>query len=1072
MLDSPSYCARTRFADICETFDGFIKVFPSRIWLLFTAAWLCICNTAAAQYKFGQAIQFARENGLPTNGARMVVAGEDGFVWTGADDGLCRFDGQQFKVWRRDPANPRSLFDNTVFGILPEKDRVWVATGQGISVLDIRADTFRHYQITPTGKAATLTRDFGFSASVLFKDSSGDIWVGTRTNGLWKYRPEKDDFYQYYYPPEAYSAISPMLDSPLSVLSIESDGDSLIWAGTPAGLQQINKRTGKVRWFTFPQRDKEYQVHVNAFRRLCYHSDGKLYVGSWGASVSVFDPEKHTLEPLFLKNKYGSDILHSPIAKILSRNDDELWITTLTGFVIYHTRWQEIVYAKYNKHIKQELYGAESIDKDGRAWQRTLQGIQCFDPLMQQFTQYSYGDLHTGQWGFTFYVLPESATDGLIVCPRYTDGIYRFDKLSHTWTKYPLNRQLAVRGFTRRRDGIYVVSAEEGLFTWSNAKGGQLRPEKNLQGIRFKRWGDALAARDGKVWICAGAEGLVCLDPAVPQPRIFGPELLGGSGPDGLLGFGALFEDSRGNIWFARNGGFGVYAAARDTVLNFLYEESNQNSFPLVNDFAEDKKRRVWLNSSDGWLGWLDPVRPELGVIHKMNLEEKGIMEDVFAIASDANGDIWGHTQGELLKINSGNLELTTFNFQYGVKDPDFFHFSILPSGELIFGGRNDIVLANPAELQRNRELPVPYITEIQVQNKTRHYPSLYGGEPVRLKHWENYFSVGFSAKAFTLGSETRFRYRLADFDDWTEANNRRFANYTNVPGGKYVFQLQAANNEGVWNETLLEIPVYIETAWWASWWFRSATLLAIGGMVYGAYQFRVYQIRRKARLKADYEKKLAQVEMSALLAQMNPHFLFNSLNSIDSYIVKNESKKASEYLNNFARLVRLILQHSRSEYISLADELEALDLYLQMENLRFDNCFDYKIEVDDSLRTSSIVIPPMLIQPFLENAIWHGLRHLQKEKCEGKILLKITRNGDYLRCIVEDNGIGREKSAALKAGKSVNNHKKSMGMRITRDRIDLINKLRNVDASVEIIDLKDEKGQPSGTRVELTIPV
>src|SRR5690606_37248156 len=122
----------------------------------------------------------------------------------------------------------------------------------------IRADTFRHYQITPTGKAATLSRDFGFSVSVLFKDPSGDIWVGTRINGLWKYRPEYDDFYQYPYPPEAYPSISPILDSPQSVLSIESDGDSLIWAGTPAGLQQINKRTGKVLWFTFPQQDKEY----------------------------------------------------------------------------------------------------------------------------------------------------------------------------------------------------------------------------------------------------------------------------------------------------------------------------------------------------------------------------------------------------------------------------------------------------------------------------------------------------------------------------------------------------------------------------------------------------------------------------------------------------------------------------------------------------------------------------------------------------------------------------------------------------------------------------------------------
>ena len=1030
--------------------------------------WLGVCGIAQAQYKFGQPIQFTRENGLPTNGARGVEAGEDGFIWMGADDGLCRFDGQQFKVWRRDPANPRSLFDNTVFSILPEKDKVWVATGRGISVLDIRADTFKHYQITSTGKAATLTRDFGLDVSVLFKDAAGEIWVGTRTNGLWKYLPESDDFYQYPYPPEAYPAIAPMLDSPKTILSIESDGDSLIWAGTPAGLQQLNKRTGKVRWFTFPQQNKDYQVNVNAFRRLCYHTDGKLYVGSWQASISVFDPKTQTLQPLFLKNKYGSDILQTPIAKILSRNTDELWITTLTGFVVYHTRWREIVFAKYNQPLKNEFYGAESIDKDGRAWQRTLNGIQCFDPLMQQFAQYSYGDIHTGQWGFTFYILPEVTGDGLIVCPRYTDGIYRFDKLSYSWTRFTFGKMLTVRGFTRRRDGVYLVSAEEGLFTWSPAKGSQLQPEKPVEGIRFKRWADALAARDGRVWVCAGGEGLVCLDPAKPKPRIFGPTALGGD----LIWVNCLFEDSRGNIWFSRNDGFGVYATNRDTVFTFIYKNLEKNSFPYVNDFAEDKKGRVWLNSNDGWLGRTDPARPELGVTDKMNLPNKGVPEGMFAIAADANGDIWGYTEKELLKLDAESLELTSFNFQYGVKDVDFYHFSILPSGELLFGGRNDIVLANPTELQRNRELPVPYVTDIQVLNKLRHYPSLYGGELVHLRHWENFFSVAFSAKAFTLGNETRFRYRLSGFDDWTETGNRRFANYTNVPGGEYVFQLQAANNEGIWNETILEVPVFVATAWWATWWLRGLGLLAIGGLIYGIYRYRVDQVRRKARLKAEYEKKLAHVEMSALLAQMNPHFLFNSLNSIDSYIVKNESKKASEYLNNFARLIRLILQHSRSEAVSLADELEALDLYLQMESLRFDRCFHYEIQVDESLRTSSIVIPPMLIQPYLENAIWHGLRHHQKGNCEGNILLKITREGDYLHCIVEDNGIGREKSAELKTGKSNNNHKKSMGMHITRDRLELLNKLRDMDAHVEIIDLKDENGQSKGTRVELTIPV
>jgi LytS/YehU family sensor histidine kinase len=202
----------------------------------------------------------------------------------------------------------------------------------------------------------------------------------------------------------------------------------------------------------------------------------------------------------------------------------------------------------------------------------------------------------------------------------------------------------------------------------------------------------------------------------------------------------------------------------------------------------------------------------------------------------------------------------------------------------------------------------------------------------------------------------------------------------------------------------------------------------------------------------------------------MNPHFLFNSLNSIDSYIIRNESKKASEYLNNFARLMRLILQNSRSNYISLKDELEALDLYLQMESLRFKNKFNYSITVDDNIDAASIVIPPMLIQPYVENAIWHGLMH-KSNGDEGKVEIHISRNNENLMCTIYDNGIGRKKAAELKAQKNTS-HKRSMGMQITQDRIEIINKLYDINASVHVDDMENGEGEAKGTRVQLIIPV
>lgn len=1036
--------------------------------------WLGWCQPLPGQHKFGQAVKFAREGGQPLREVRTVVAGADGFVWAGSTEGLFRFDGHQFRNWKHDPARANSLSDNTVTSILAEKDEVWVASNMGISVLDIRRDTFRHYQISANGKEKTRRQSFGYIVHVIFKDPRGNIWIGTRDHGVWRYRPESDDFYQYPYPESAYPDVKPLLGPDHWVLSLEAGGDSLIWAGTPGGLQQINVRTGAVRWFVFPQPDKDYQVNVNAFRRLCHHTDGKLYVGSWMAGMSVFDPSTGIFSPLPLKNDLGKEILASPIYKVISRDNEELWISALEGFVVYHTGRREVIFSKRNDLLKHQFYGVESIDRAGRYWQGTLDGIQCFDPQMQQFTPHSYEPLHNGRWGFSKHMIPETGGNAIMVCPIYTDGVYRFDLGKQSWTKYPFagkNTSLTVRGFVRRRDGSYMISAEEGLFHWAPGKNNVLRPVNPVPGLRFQRWGHALTTRAGKVWVSAGSEGLVCFDPETHRPRIVGADRMGGAERINLISSSDLFEDNQGNIWFSRNDGLGAYSPRRDTVFSFIYPES-ENTFPIARSFMEDRRGRLWVVGNDSWIGWANPEQPEAGVLFKMNLAEKGISEHIHFITADAQGDIWGYTNRVLFKIDADNLELSTYNFKYGVEEADFFHFSVLPSGVLLFGGRNDIVLADPSELQRNRELPVPYITEVRVLNQPHPYKALFGGETLRLAPSQNFFSVGFSAQAFTLGNDTRFRYRLAGFDDWAETDNRRFANYTNVPGGKYLFQLQAANNEGHWNDAILEIPVFVATAWWASWCFRAIALVLVAGLVIGIFWYRIRQVRRKARIRAEYEKRLAQMEMSALLAQMNPHFLFNSLNSIDSYIVKNESKKASEYLNNFARLMRLMLQHSRSELVSLADELETLDLYLQMESLRLDHCFEYEIRVEESLRTSSIVIPPMLIQPFLENAIWHGVRHLRRDAGTGKILLRITRTDDCLRCVVEDNGIGREKSAELKAGKAGKNHKKSMGMSITRDRIELLNQARNVDARIEVFDLKDENGQARGTRVELTIPV
>jgi sensor histidine kinase YesM len=220
-------------------------------------------------------------------------------------------------------------------------------------------------------------------------------------------------------------------------------------------------------------------------------------------------------------------------------------------------------------------------------------------------------------------------------------------------------------------------------------------------------------------------------------------------------------------------------------------------------------------------------------------------------------------------------------------------------------------------------------------------------------------------------------------------------------------------------------------------------------------------------KTKVELQQQATELEMQALRAQMNPHFIFNSLNSINRFILENNRLQASQYLTKFSKLIRMILQNSQASLITLESELEALRLYLDLESLRFDYHFDYTISISQELDLAAIKVPPLIVQPYVENAIWHGLM-LKKE--EGHLEISLFEKDDTLCCRITDNGIGRIKSAELKA-KSGSSHK-SMGMKITSDRISMLQNKNQFINHIQITDLVLADGTPGGTEVLLTLPL
>lgn len=340
---------------------------------------------------------------------------------------------------------------------------------------------------------------------------------------------------------------------------------------------------------------------------------------------------------------------------------------------------------------------------------------------------------------------------------------------------------------------------------------------------------------------------------------------------------------------------------------------------------------------------------------------------------------------------------------------------------------------------------------------------------PIALRPSENTIGISFSLIGFSANPSKAIEYCLEGFDKtWRSAKQQDTVYYENLSGGNYRFRLRTY---GADIEKTLSVS--IAQYFWQTAWFRLLTVVIV--IIGGALAYFLFQNRRlrekkialeHAQTLLGFRQKTAESEMKALRAQMNPHFIFNSLNSINAYILRNEGTTANAYLTDFAHLMRQLLDNSARETIPLENEIEFLQSYLRAETLRLENKLAWEIQVSDAVDTFETEIPSMILQPYLENAIWHGI----SPKPEGgRVLVAIRRDGDgALLLTVEDNGIGRERARALRAQRT--GAHESKGLKITEERLALYAQKHGTRSSVTTTDLFDGEGNAAGTRVEVRI--
>jgi sensor histidine kinase YesM/ligand-binding sensor domain-containing protein len=544
--------------------------------------------------------------------------------------------------------------------------------------------------------------------------------------------------------------------------------------------------------------------------------------------------------------------------------------------------------------------------------------------------------------------------------------------------------------------------------------------------------------------------------------------------------FEMKYDLSKDVLWIGtvRNGLF-RYDVKNNTFTQFMPDLSNPSSIggDWVRSIVIDSAGYVWMAADPVGLCRYDYNASAGKEFLNFSLHDGLPSNYISGMVVDKYGKIWMTSLNGLSSFDPETFQCVNYVVENGIYNNTFFYsnLSINSQNILLAGTERGYLEINPESMLSNSVPPKVRLVDFSVVEKNLKRNSISTDEAVKLKHFENYLIIDFAVINFTDPDRNTVYYTLdSDRYDWQTIKGINQIVFSNLSSGKYNFRLKAKNGDGVWSENIVSIPITIKPPFWLSWWFHSLLWMLLGLLVYLAFRYRLQQTIKAGRMEAEknlikttMEKEMAALEMTALRSQMNPHFIFNCLNSINRFIIVSDNDTASEYLTKFSRLIRQVLDNSRSEKISLIKEVDTVKLYIEMEKLRYADKFDFSIVMEPELLAEEIFIQPMLIQPYVENAIWHGLMH---KNGEGRIDITLSKTDNRLKIDITDDGIGRKRSMELKSKQMI--HNSSHGMKVTAQRMAMLNKKVNEKSEVIITDLYDNDSNATGTRVVLLLPV
>ncbi|MCB9234600.1 MAG: histidine kinase [Bacteroidia bacterium] len=1014
------------------------------------------------------------EDGLAGSHVCGITMDERGFLWIGTNFGVQRYDGLEFRTWSQVPGDTTSISGNLVYTLLgDQRGKIWVGTSSGLNLFDSRTEKFKQFHHIPTD-STSLGDD---RVEYVCKTSSGTIWVGTLFGGLNQFLPETETFKRYRPKPE-----NSYLNSVAFICEDKLNPD-LLWISGGGNSHWFFPKTGKFK----PLVSKDFPEFNGAvFFGIFQEGDSLVWLPTFGGGLFKFDRRDSS----WARFKYAigpSEVVGgNNMESISQKSTDEFWVSSVdSGFGVFHKKTGQFSWFKHDPAdpysiLPQHPTRNQFRDPSGTLWISMHQGISKTDPRLSQFREHKLG-YSNSKYPYDFQVtrvIEDTFRRKIFAATRNGSGIYQIDLDKQKYEYFPNHIHLKGDAENNFDDLILtqsgrIIGLNQGKLLEFFPSEGQYKPfpdEQFWNNLKDFQLESIMEDSYGNIWGGSSGKKICRISAQNQEITYYNTDSLDSKG-DGRVG--QLREAPDGTIWFAmQEGVYGLNPQTRK-ISGYRFDPKSAHgiSSKFIHGLEIDAQGNIWIGTQFGGVNRITPHAPGGEDILILDSRSGLSHNSVWALAKDRNGIIWACTQRGIASINPQTLKLRNFDHSDGLdpflNDPSL---SAGHSGVMYIGILNGLRYFHLDSLQENNWVPPLVLTSFKV-NGALFMP---GGlaidylDTIMLEPDENFISIEFSGINYQDPEGNKYLVKMEGVDDnWKNNGNKRQVDYPNLPPGWYRFWVKVANEDGIWNENPRSIAILIRPHWYQTWWFYLALTAITLGTLFALFRLRMAGVRKEEQLKSQFNQRLAEVEMAALRAQMNPHFLFNCINSINRLILSSKPREASVYLADFADLVRQVLKNSESNLISLAEELKALDLYINLEKLRFEDSFEYSCQTDSDIQLDFIRVPPLILQPFVENAIWHGLLHKTGNR---RLQLRIVSAGGMLICEIEDNGIGRAKAGEIKQKSS--SHHVSRGIGISSDRLWNMKKISDLEASVEIEDLYGENGNPAGTLVKIKLPM